>query len=92
MMQKSTYSVYNTVPWYQMALEASQARCSLQVPTEVPPPLIVVPTPEPFCMSGNYYTTHPGWGYLQLHRPGKRRLVGQCLLCCHGCWSRPRLQ
>ncbi|KAK1767906.1 pectate lyase superfamily protein-domain-containing protein [Phialemonium atrogriseum] len=62
MMQKSTYSVYNTVPWYQMALEAIQARCSLQVPmpTEVPPPLIVVPTPEPFCVSGNYYTAQAG--------------------------------
>lgn len=62
MMQGSTYSVYNTAPWYQMALEAIQARCSsLQVPaTEVPPPLIVVPTPDPFCVSGKHYTTVAG--------------------------------
>ncbi|WYZ42188.1 hypothetical protein EsH8_V_001083 [Colletotrichum jinshuiense] len=60
MMQASTYSVYNTVPWYQMALEEIQTRCSLQVSTEIPDPLIVIPTPEPFCVSDKYYTTQAG--------------------------------
>jgi hypothetical protein len=60
MMQKSTYSVFNTVPWYQTALEAITKRCSLQLPTDVPPPLIVVPKPEPFCVSDQYYTTKSG--------------------------------
>ncbi|KAI8255747.1 hypothetical protein K4K56_007772 [Colletotrichum sp. SAR 10_98] len=60
MMQQSTYSVFNTVPWYQTALEAIQARCSVQGSTDVPPPLIVVPTPDPFCVSDKYYTTQAG--------------------------------
>ncbi|KAH6857100.1 pectate lyase superfamily protein-domain-containing protein [Chaetomium sp. MPI-CAGE-AT-0009] len=60
MMQQSTYSVYNTVPWYQRALEAIRARCSLALPDDVPPPLIEVPTPSPFCVSDKYYTIQAG--------------------------------
>ncbi|KAF3801933.1 hypothetical protein GCG54_00015155 [Colletotrichum gloeosporioides] len=60
MMQQSTYSFFNTVPWYQTALEAIQTRCSVQGSTDVPPPLIVVPTPDPFCVSDKYYTTQAG--------------------------------
>ncbi|KAK1995810.1 pectin lyase-like protein [Colletotrichum falcatum] len=60
MMQQSTYSVFNTVPWYQTALEAIRARCSVQGSTDVPPPLIVVPTPDPFCVSDKHYTIRAG--------------------------------
>ncbi len=60
-IQKSTYSVYNTVPWYQRALEAIQTRCSLQVAsTEAPAPLIGMPVAAPFYVSGNYYTIKQG--------------------------------
>jgi hypothetical protein len=47
MMQQSTYSVYNTVPWYQRALEAIKARCSLALPDDVPPALIEVKFQRP---------------------------------------------
>ena len=60
MMQSSTYSLYNTVLWYQTALEAIQARCSVQGLTDAPSPLIEVPTPNPFCVSAKYYTTKAG--------------------------------
>ena len=60
MMQQSTYSIYSTVSWYQTALKAMQARCSLTGPTDVQPPLVVVPTPDPFCVSDKYYTTKAG--------------------------------
>ncbi|KAK4238207.1 pectate lyase superfamily protein-domain-containing protein [Achaetomium macrosporum] len=60
MMQQSSYSIYNTVPWYQRAREAIQARCSLSLPADVPPPLIEVPTPKPFCVSDKYYTIKAG--------------------------------
>lgn len=60
MMQQSTSSVYNTVPWYETVLEAMQTRCSLKGSTDAPPPLIVTPMPDPFCASDKYYTTKAG--------------------------------
>ncbi|KAK3906119.1 hypothetical protein C8A05DRAFT_12142 [Staphylotrichum tortipilum] len=60
MMQQSSYSVYNMVSWYQMALAAIQARCGLALPDDVPPPLIEVATPKPFCVSDEYYTITTG--------------------------------
>ncbi|KAK3291667.1 pectate lyase superfamily protein-domain-containing protein [Chaetomium fimeti] len=60
MMQQSTYSVYNTIPWYQRALKAIKARCSLALPDDVPPPLIEIPTPSPFCVSDKYHTIQAG--------------------------------
>lgn len=60
MMQQSTYSVFNIVLWYQEALQAIRTRCSLDLPNTVPPPLIHVPTPEPFCLSDIYYKIRDG--------------------------------
>ncbi|EPE04207.1 hypothetical protein F503_04722 [Ophiostoma piceae UAMH 11346] len=56
MMQQSTYSIYNTVPWYQKALAEIQTRCSLTIPLDVPEPLISVPNPGSFCVSDKFYT------------------------------------
>ncbi|GAO20014.1 hypothetical protein UVI_02051160 [Ustilaginoidea virens] len=60
MMQKSTYSIFNTVPWYQQALQVIQTRCNVQGPTNVPSPLIEVPVPGSFCISDKYYSTKSG--------------------------------
>ncbi len=62
MMQASAYSIYNTVSWYQTALEAINARCSSvpTMPTATRPPLIALPTAGDFCVSGNCYTTLSG--------------------------------
>ncbi|KAK3937477.1 pectate lyase superfamily protein-domain-containing protein [Diplogelasinospora grovesii] len=61
MMQQSSFSVFNVVPWFQTALTFAVDKCALaNVPTSAPSTLIPADNSTVLCVSGNVYTTQGG--------------------------------
>jgi LysM repeat protein len=59
MMQSSQYSTYDG--FWKEQLEYVYEHCSVTGPTEIPPPLLPPqPEPEPYCLTGQWYTTQAG--------------------------------
>lgn len=58
-MQNSSYSAYDER--FKSDLEIVQQECGLDGSTDLPPPLYTSPpTPQPFCLSNEIYTTQAG--------------------------------
>jgi hypothetical protein len=59
MMQGSPYSAYEIR--YQSDLETINAKCGLEIPTTIPPPLVPAKVEaDQFCVSDGYHTTREG--------------------------------